>query len=159
MDKLPYINPEDQARILEGPALTPPIGVEPNFRGSANKNAIAYAVFSLNLVIGTVAFMVRAYSRLFILKKIRLEDGTVYPTVLPKLRAVSNSISLPALGVVAYVCHRFTDFVNGRLRALLLIIPLTLKTNSSSNRALLSAPSTVSFTSSPSTTTLFTFGI
>lgn len=77
MDELPYLTPEEQARILEGPALTPPTGVEPNFGHSANKNAMAYAVFCLNLVIGTVAFMVRAYSRLFIIKRIRIEDGTV----------------------------------------------------------------------------------
>ena len=80
-------------------------------------------------------------------------------TVSPASKAVSNPISLLVLGVVAYVCRRFSIHITRRLHGLLSIILLSLKTNTSFIRALLSAPSTVSFTSSPSTTTLFTFGI
>ncbi|KAI1176832.1 hypothetical protein F4777DRAFT_544396 [Nemania sp. FL0916] len=60
--------------ILDGPSTVPPDGIIPNFDNPANGNAGAIALAVICYSLASTAGLLRAYSRIFILKKVRLED-------------------------------------------------------------------------------------
>lgn len=70
----PNLPPAVQELIYNGPALAPPAGVTPNFKNPPNRNGEALAVVTLCLVCSTVVALGRAYSRIFISKKVELQD-------------------------------------------------------------------------------------
>ncbi|KAL7621866.1 hypothetical protein AAE478_007366 [Parahypoxylon ruwenzoriense] len=72
------LTPAQLEALLNGPALAPPDGVIPNFDNPPNRNYIAQAVLPLCLVATTLAFLLRAYARLFCLKKIELPDNIYF---------------------------------------------------------------------------------
>ena len=49
--------------ILNGPAYTPPAGVQPNFDNPANLNTIVIIVKTLALTFTTLAVLIRIYTR------------------------------------------------------------------------------------------------
>lgn len=65
---------EQGAQPMVG-ALPPPPGVTPNFENPPNANWKAEIVLVVNLVIICVLAIIRAWSRIFIVKRIRIEDG------------------------------------------------------------------------------------
>lgn len=74
LDQL-YLLPEaTQQAILNGPALVPPAGVTPNLDNPPNRNAISLAVTTVCLSVSTVAFVLAAYAKLGVIKKVHLED-------------------------------------------------------------------------------------
>ncbi|KAI1078660.1 hypothetical protein F5B20DRAFT_546833 [Whalleya microplaca] len=68
------LSPEQLEERLNGPALQPPNGTISNFDHPHNNNALGYAVVSVCLTLGTLAFLTRVYSRIFCLKKLEIED-------------------------------------------------------------------------------------
>ncbi|RYP50469.1 hypothetical protein DL768_004021 [Monosporascus sp. mg162] len=74
MENLSLLPPEQQAAILDGPALTPPGGIVPNFDNPPNNNRVAYATLAICLCASSLAVCIRACSRLFVVKAVRLED-------------------------------------------------------------------------------------
>lgn len=62
--------------LLNGPALPPPDGIIPNFDDPPRNNGLGYGLLSMFFAIGTAAFALRLYAKLFCVKKLRLEDGT-----------------------------------------------------------------------------------
>ncbi|KAI0548084.1 hypothetical protein F4679DRAFT_332166 [Xylaria curta] len=60
---------------LNGPALAPPDGVVPNFTNPPNQNALGIAVISICLVLATAGGLLRAYSRVIVSRKLRIEDS------------------------------------------------------------------------------------
>lgn len=74
MENFPNYPPEVQEAILNGPALTPPDGVVSDFDNPANHNAEALAVAAVCISLALVAACLRAYSRIFVAKKLQLED-------------------------------------------------------------------------------------
>ncbi|KXX79711.1 hypothetical protein MMYC01_203806 [Madurella mycetomatis] len=74
IQNFPNLPPELQEQILNGPARAPPPGVVPNFDNPPNRTPEAIAVIAVCLFFSTAAVLLRIYSRVFILRKVRLED-------------------------------------------------------------------------------------
>jgi hypothetical protein len=70
----PNLSPEAQQAILDGPGMEPPEGVTPDFSKPENRPAVAIAVASVCITLVTLSVILRAYSRIIIVKKMRLED-------------------------------------------------------------------------------------
>ncbi|KAI0005770.1 hypothetical protein F4779DRAFT_597431 [Xylariaceae sp. FL0662B] len=69
------LSSEQQEAALDGPALQPPDkSIVPNFDNPDNDNGLGYAIVTLCLVLGTLAFLIRTYTRIFRLKKLEIED-------------------------------------------------------------------------------------
>ena len=72
--EFPNLSPEQQEMILNGPAMSPPPGVTPNLDNPPNRNTMAMVVSVFCIVLVTLAASARAYSRLVLLKHVKLED-------------------------------------------------------------------------------------
>lgn len=71
----PNQSPEQlNAELLNGPAAKPPLGVVPNFVDPTTLNAAVITVVSICLVIGTLAVLIRSYTKLVLIKSIAYED-------------------------------------------------------------------------------------
>ncbi|KAK6700743.1 hypothetical protein SNK04_010680 [Fusarium graminearum] len=60
---------------LDGPALAPPKGEVSNLDDPPNQNCLAYTVLILCAVITTICFLLRAYGRVYLLKKFQTEES------------------------------------------------------------------------------------
>lgn len=78
----PHLPPSLQQVVLNFPALQPPEGVEPDFTKPGNRNAVAIAVYVICLTLVTFSAIARIYSRIFIVKQLRLEDCRSYTVAL-----------------------------------------------------------------------------
>lgn len=63
--------------LLAAPALAPPAGVTPDFDNPPNQNGLAFAVTTFCMVVATICLAIRAYSRLWLERKTRVEEGTI----------------------------------------------------------------------------------
>ncbi|OQE34878.1 hypothetical protein PENCOP_c015G07554 [Penicillium coprophilum] len=63
------------AMDLNGPALAPPEGVIPNLDNPPNNNGLAIGVLSACTAIATVCLFIRAYARIWLLRKVQIEEG------------------------------------------------------------------------------------
>lgn len=61
--------------ILNGPALPPPPGVEPNFENPPHSNALGYGLLSVMLAMGMLAITFRIYARISQVRRLGIEDG------------------------------------------------------------------------------------
>ncbi|KAI5925800.1 hypothetical protein F4810DRAFT_699997 [Camillea tinctor] len=68
------LSASEQDALLNGPALAPPNGVQPNFENPSNLNAGAFAVVSICLALTTACIALRIWARVLIVKKIEVED-------------------------------------------------------------------------------------
>ncbi|PNP85076.1 hypothetical protein FNYG_01601 [Fusarium nygamai] len=59
---------------LDGPALAPPKGEVSNLNDPPNQNGLAYTVLIICAVITTICFLLRAYGRVYLLKKFQTEE-------------------------------------------------------------------------------------
>ncbi|RYP25826.1 hypothetical protein DL767_008249 [Monosporascus sp. MG133] len=74
LDTLYLLPLEEQEAILDGPALRPPPGIEPNFDHPPNRNGIGQSVVPIYLTLVTLAILLQGYARVFIAKKLHLDD-------------------------------------------------------------------------------------
>ncbi|KAI1763848.1 hypothetical protein GGR53DRAFT_345732 [Hypoxylon sp. FL1150] len=74
LKQFPNLPPAEQQEILNSPGMTPPDGVEPNFDHPPNQNGLAIAISVICLFLVTFSASVRAYSKLALVKRVRLED-------------------------------------------------------------------------------------
>ncbi|KAL1953357.1 hypothetical protein VTO42DRAFT_2978 [Malbranchea cinnamomea] len=65
---------EALAELLDSPAMEPPEGVTPNFDNPPNRNTLAIVIITVTLGITTVCFLLRAYYRLYLLRKVQIQD-------------------------------------------------------------------------------------
>ncbi|KAK1855253.1 60s ribosomal protein l36 [Colletotrichum chrysophilum] len=75
------LSSDELEALLASPALAPPEGVTPNFDNPPNQNDLAWAVTTACMVIATLCLFLRCYARLWIEKKVRIEEaywGTAY---------------------------------------------------------------------------------
>ncbi|KAB5531373.1 hypothetical protein GE09DRAFT_1252038 [Coniochaeta sp. 2T2.1] len=66
--------PEQLAALLATPALEPPPGITAVFDNPPNKNSLAWFVTTFCMVISTVCLFVRLYAKLWVLRRIRVEE-------------------------------------------------------------------------------------
>lgn len=78
MDGFFDLPPQLQQEILNGPALAPPNGTVPNLQNPPNQTTMAIVVAVVCLLLGTSVGMLRAFSRIFVSKKLCLEDCTFF---------------------------------------------------------------------------------
>ncbi|KAI0179267.1 hypothetical protein GGR52DRAFT_589026, partial [Hypoxylon sp. FL1284] len=64
----------DDEAILNGPAIPPPDGVEPNFDNPPNRNALGYGLITTMLALATLTICCRLLARVFKTKTLRAED-------------------------------------------------------------------------------------
>jgi hypothetical protein len=68
-----------QKAILNGPALRPPPGVQPNFSTPENQNSLGLALIIMCAVVSTVMTGIRLYAKLTSQKRLGIEDcGSPY---------------------------------------------------------------------------------
>jgi hypothetical protein len=72
----PNLPPSVQEEILNSPGMVPPDNVTPNLENPPNYNAQAIVVSVVCLTLVVVSSLIRAYSRVVILKTVKLEDCT-----------------------------------------------------------------------------------
>ncbi|KAF2689792.1 hypothetical protein K458DRAFT_384427 [Lentithecium fluviatile CBS 122367] len=63
-----------QTAVLEGPALRPPPGVQPNFINPPNQNSLGYALLVICGVVSTMMTGIRLYAKFITSKKFGIED-------------------------------------------------------------------------------------
>lgn len=73
-DILQSIPPDQRAEFLDRPALDAPPGVESVLDDPPNRNSMVRGVFILYLVLTTAAIILRGYCKLFVVRKVLLED-------------------------------------------------------------------------------------
>ncbi|KAI1822462.1 hypothetical protein F4861DRAFT_550730 [Xylaria intraflava] len=64
----------DKQAVLDGPALPPPPGVTPNFDNPPNESNIGILTNVVCLVTTGIVFGLRAYAKIFCVKKVQIED-------------------------------------------------------------------------------------
>ena len=64
--------------LLEGPAMSPPAGVAPNFDDPANLDIYVILTITLCVAFSTVAVVLRMYTKVFILRVLAWEDCGFY---------------------------------------------------------------------------------
>jgi hypothetical protein len=69
------LSSEALAELLAQPALSPPPGVTPDFDNPPNSNCLAWFVTTLCMVIATLCLFLRLFSRCWLEKKLRVEEG------------------------------------------------------------------------------------
>lgn len=96
----------DKLEALQAlPALAPPEGVTPNFDNPPNQNGLAWAVTTTCMVIATLCLFVRCYARLWIEKKVRIEEGIVPLSSFYAVKTwiLANTVRRVVLMILAYV--------------------------------------------------------
>lgn len=76
--------PEQLQALMNGPAGKPPAGVLPNFQHPPNLNAFLSLTLTLVLTFGTLAILMRMYTKLFIIRSVAYEDCT-FPQLVPPI--------------------------------------------------------------------------
>ncbi|KAI1807881.1 hypothetical protein F4811DRAFT_503530 [Daldinia bambusicola] len=105
LDQFDLLSPEEQEVILDGPALSPPLGVTPNLENPSNNNSAAFAAMTLTLAAGTIAISFRAYSRIFITRKLFLEDFLAFAAYV--LFATSQCLGFRLIHGVGMFVHQW----------------------------------------------------
>lgn len=68
------LTPEEKQAFLNGPALAPPPGVVPNFTNPPNRLRLCVGVTVITITVSVIVVFLRLYTRIFRVKKMRLED-------------------------------------------------------------------------------------
>jgi hypothetical protein len=66
--------PAEQQALLDGPALAPPPGVVPDFHSPPNKNEMAYVIYGVCFLLGSLVVALRTYSTWYCARKAYLGD-------------------------------------------------------------------------------------
>lgn len=75
MEQFPYLPKAQQDALYAGPALPHPDGIIPDLENPQNDNVSGYVVTTLLLTLGSLAFLIRLYVKIFLMRKVRLEEG------------------------------------------------------------------------------------
>lgn len=65
--------------ILNGPAMAPPPGETSDFTNPPNENPLAIGVLVTMIVISTLCVLVRLYARVYLLRKVQVEESEYSP--------------------------------------------------------------------------------
>ncbi|CAJ2507044.1 Uu.00g082300.m01.CDS01 [Anthostomella pinea] len=77
-DYFASLSPTEKEAALDGPALEPPDNVVSNFDSPPNRNQLCFTVVTIGLIISTVFILIRAYARVFCIKKVHIGDGLIF---------------------------------------------------------------------------------
>lgn len=101
------MSPEVLAELLAAPALPAPEGVTPNFDNPPNKNGLAWFVTTFCMVVATMCLFLRILVRLWLEKKLRVEECklTSTPLHLRVVEHIANSNSFQSWSFL----HTYVD--------------------------------------------------
>jgi hypothetical protein len=68
------LSPIQREILLNGPALAPPPGVIPNFTDPPSRKDLCVGLAIANISIAALVVGIRLYTKVFCVKKLRLED-------------------------------------------------------------------------------------
>ena len=68
--------------LLEGPAMSPPAGVLPNFRNPPNLNLYVTLTIALCISFATLAVLLRMYTKVFVVRVLAWEDCKFHSFIL-----------------------------------------------------------------------------
>ncbi|KAH9907513.1 hypothetical protein F4778DRAFT_544867 [Xylariomycetidae sp. FL2044] len=94
--------------VLNGPALSPPKGVDPNFEHPWNENGISLFALVLCLTLSTVLLGLRIYVKFFLLKKQHIGDYLIFPAYVLYVVIAEGSLSRIASGPGLFV-HQWDE--------------------------------------------------
>jgi hypothetical protein len=77
MDNFHLLPPEKQQALLLGPATKVPDGETLNFANPPNRTSLGVSLTITLMCIASISFILRAYSRIFLIRRIRIEDGMI----------------------------------------------------------------------------------
>ncbi|KAI0554028.1 hypothetical protein F4679DRAFT_393853 [Xylaria curta] len=96
-----HLSMDDLRKALEGPALSPPEGVSPNFEHPPNQNSVAVLGLLVCLVLASVFLIIRIYVKFFKIKRLHIGDYLIilaYPfylaNVVGSLMRTNTTIAL-----------------------------------------------------------------
>ncbi|KAI1738062.1 hypothetical protein F4680DRAFT_426947 [Xylaria scruposa] len=93
------LSPSEEAALLEGPSLTPPGDIAPNFASPPNRSNLALCLGIASLSFTVPIVLLRIYSRLFCVRLFKLED----------------SLGLVAFGLYIYIVYVVIDMATHHL--------------------------------------------
>lgn len=74
MDANESLTPEKLELLLQSPALPPPDGTEAEFDNPPHRNKLGFQVMAACVFLQVLFSLVRAYTRIFCMRKVKLED-------------------------------------------------------------------------------------
>ncbi|KAI1259674.1 hypothetical protein F5Y18DRAFT_442860 [Xylariaceae sp. FL1019] len=74
LDQFYLLPPAQQQAILSGPALSPPVGIIPNFENPPNRNALGLVIVTFLFTMATLAFILATYVKVFCIRQRNVED-------------------------------------------------------------------------------------
>ncbi|KAI1277909.1 hypothetical protein F5Y07DRAFT_398056 [Xylaria sp. FL0933] len=111
-------SPEEREKLMNGPALTPPPGVVPNFHPQSwHRNGLIMNIICLSLTFLVVGL--RAYKKILRDKRVRLEDYLAVPALLSYMGCVGCNFWMTEEG---YVFVHQWDIRLKRLSRIMLIL-------------------------------------
>ncbi|KAI1465637.1 uncharacterized protein F4812DRAFT_104979 [Daldinia caldariorum] len=113
-DKLRFVERNPKNAILNSGALQPPEGLEPNFDNPTSDVPGASAVFSVCLVLSTIAVLGRLYTRFFLLKQHYISDYILaigYGFFISEFAFIYKMATVPGLFVHLWDV-RWRDFIS-----------------------------------------------
>jgi hypothetical protein len=106
------LNPEEIAILKMTPAITPPLGVVPNFENPPTIKNIQYGITSPLLALMLLVFFNRVYVKTFLMKKYGWDDLTLLLSVIGTLVYYSVAI----WGTLEHAFDRDKPSDNRRMR-------------------------------------------
>ena len=79
------LTPTEKEHLLNAPALASPPGIVPNFTDPPNRLPLCIGLTVASITVSALVVILRLYTRVFCLKKLRLEDckWNIHTLVLP----------------------------------------------------------------------------
>jgi hypothetical protein len=99
MENFHKLSPEEQRAFLLRPAMKVPPGVTQNLTDPPNRNHFALIVTIICLVICSLCFFIRVYARVFVVRRVKVEDGEWINPLLTRRDAHKD----PVLGLITVV--------------------------------------------------------
>lgn len=105
MENFHKLSPEEQRAFLLRPAMKVPPGVTQNLIDPPNRNHFALTVTIICLVICSLCFFIRVYARVFVVRRVKVEDGEWINPLLTRHDAHKD----PVLGLITVVSRCISD--------------------------------------------------
>ena len=91
----PFLTPEQLQALLDGPAGKPPAGILPNLENPPNLDTYLVVTVALTLTFGTLAVLLRLYTKLLILRSFACEDCK-YARLPMVLQVSTDALQMPS---------------------------------------------------------------
>ena len=89
--------------LLDGPAMVPPSGIEPNFANPENETRYFVLTVVLTIAVSTFAFLMRVYTKTCLIRKVGWEDCMLrFSHILTEILTAADTLILGYLLFIGY---------------------------------------------------------